>query len=46
MFENPMAISMRTFPQAKRANTITLGVSCIGIACVVLTVLVIASERI
>ena len=37
---------MRTFPQAKRANTIVLGVSCIGIACVVLTALVIAAERI
>ena len=39
-------MKMRTFSQAKRANTIVLGVSCLGIACVVLSALVIAAERI
>mgnify|MGYP004156468755 FL=1 len=37
---------MRTFSQAKRANTIVLGVACLGIACAVLSALVIAAERI
>ena len=37
---------MRTFAQAQRANTITLGVSCVGIACVVLSALVMAAQRV
>ena len=39
-------MKMRTFSQAKRANTIVMGVSCIGIACAVLSALVIAAERV
>jgi len=38
--------TLRTFPQAKRANTIVLGVSCVGIACVVLSALAIVAERV
>ena len=37
---------MRTFSQAKRVNTIVMGVSCIGIACAVLSALAIAAERV
>ena len=38
--------TLRTFLQAKRANTIVLGVSCVGIACVVLSALAIVAERV
>ena len=38
--------TLRTFSQAKRANTIVLGVSCVGIACVVLSALAIIAERV
>ena len=38
--------TLRTFYQAKRANTIVLGVSCVGIACFVLSALAIVAERV
>ena len=39
-------MKMRTFSQAKLANTIVMGLSCVGIACVVLSALVMAAERV